>query len=200
MQKDPASSGAGSFLCYSASSSFCRRASDARMGSFCGHTASHLPQRTQCRAFSLSGKQGPLGFDGLLLLEHAQLVPDAEIVRDVHPHGAGHAVPASGAADLDAAVQHGSRLFHSCILSRGERVKVVKGGQIVGQLLLGTHAGEDHMHVVVSAHPAQRPGSIAGIRVQGMQRCGGVCGQSCQRAALDGLHDDNGTPHSSVSW
>ena len=67
---------------------------------------------------------------------------------------------------------------------------MVKGGQIVCQLLLGTHAGEHHMHVGVSGHPAQRPGSIAGVRVQGTQRRGGVCGQSGQRTALDGLHDD----------
>ena len=46
------------------------------------------------------------------------------------------------------------------------------------------------MHVVVAAHPAQRPGGIGGIRTQGVQRCGGVCRQRRQRAALDGLHDD----------
>ena len=48
------------------------------------------------------------------------------------------------------------------------------------------------MHVVVAAHPAQRPGGIGGIRTQGVQRCGGVCRQRRQRAALDGLHDDEG--------
>ena len=46
------------------------------------------------------------------------------------------------------------------------------------------------MHVVVTAHPTQRPGGIGGIRTQGVQRCGGVCRQRRQRAALDGLHDD----------
>ena len=54
----------------------------------------------------------PLVLDGLGLAEHPQLVPDAEIVRDVHPHGAGHTVPAAGAADLDAAVQEGGGLLH----------------------------------------------------------------------------------------
>ena len=67
---------------------------------------------------------------------------------------------------------------------------MAKGGKVVGQLILSTHAGEDHMHIFVAAHPAQRPGGIGGIRTQGVQRCGGVCRQGCQSAALDGLHDD----------
>mgnify|MGYP001186262862 CR=1 FL=1 len=97
-----------------------------------------------------------------------EFVPDAEIVRDVHPHGAGHTVPAAGAADLDAAVQLVGNAFHSGIFGRGERLERTKGSQIVGQLLLGAHAGQDNMHIVVAAHPAQRPGGIGGIRTQGV--------------------------------
>jgi len=32
----------------------------------------------------------PLLADGVLIAEHPELVPDAEIVRNVHAHGAGH--------------------------------------------------------------------------------------------------------------
>ena len=80
--------------------------------------------------------------------------------------------------------------FHGGILGRGEWFEPVKGRQVIGQLVLGAHAGEDDVHVFVAAHPAQGPRSIGGVRAQGMQRGGGVCWQGCQRAALDGLHDD----------
>ena len=102
--------------------------------------------------FRCPGSTRPLGLDGVLLAEHAQLVPDAEIVRDVHPHGAGHTVPAAGAANLDAAVQLVGYAFHSGILGGGKRFKMAKGGKVVGQLILSTHAGEDHMHIFVAAH------------------------------------------------
>ena len=69
----------------------------------------------------------PLVLDGLGLAEHPQLVPDAEVVRDVHPHGAGHTVPAAGAADLDAAVQEGGGLLHRGGLCSGQRLKAGKG-------------------------------------------------------------------------
>ena len=52
--------------------------------------------------------------------------------------------------------------FHSGIFGRGERLERAKGSQIVGQLLLGAHAGQDNMHIVVAAHPAQRPGTPSG--------------------------------------
>ena len=68
----------------------------------------------------------PLVLDGLGLAEHPQLVPDAEIVRDVHPHGAGHTVPAAGAANLDAAVQLVGYAFHSGILGGGKWFKMSK--------------------------------------------------------------------------
>ncbi len=53
--KDPASSGAGSFAlqCVQFLLQAGQRCTD---GQLLGHTVSHLPQRTQCRAFSLSGK------------------------------------------------------------------------------------------------------------------------------------------------
>ena len=82
--------------------------------------------------------------------------------------------------------------FHSGFFGRGERLKGGKGGEVVGQLLLGAHAGEDDVHVFVAAHPAQRPRRIGGVWTQGVQRCGGVCRQGGQRAALDGFHDDEG--------
>jgi len=87
------------------------------------------------------GKVGfPLVLDGLGLAEHPQLVPDAEVVRDVHPHGAGHTVPAAGAADLDTAVQEGGGLLHRGGLCSGQRLKAGKGGQIIRELVLGAHA------------------------------------------------------------
>ena len=166
----------------------CQRIADGQLLRADGFalTAAHTVQGL----FAVREAGGPLGFDGVLLAEHAQLVPDAEIVRDVHPHGAGHTVPAAGAANLDAAVQLVGYAFHSGILGGGKRFKMAKGGKVVGQLSLSTHAGEDHMHIFVAAHPAQRPRGIGGIRTQGVQRCGGVCRQGCQRAALDRLHDD----------
>ena len=69
----------------------------------------------------------PLVLDGLGLAEHPQLVPDAEVVWDIHPHGAGHTVPAAGAADLDAAVQEGgSTAAVSAAVSGSKRAKVAR--------------------------------------------------------------------------
>ena len=134
----------------------------------------------------------PLLFHGIRLAEHPQLVPDAEVVRDVHPHGAGHTVPAARAADLDPAVQDAGRLGHGVHFSVVQGPELGEGGKVVGELLLGAHAGEDEVDVLVAAHPAQRPRSGAGVRVKGGQRGGGVCREIGQRAALDGFHDDEG--------
>ena len=134
----------------------------------------------------------PLVLDGLGLAEHPQLVPDAEVVRDVHPHGAGHTVPAAGAADLDAAVQEGGGLLHRGSLCSGQRLKAGKGGQVIRELILGTHAREDDMDVPVAAHPAQGPGGIRGLGPQGLEGRFGLRGQVGQCAALDGFHDDEG--------
>ena len=132
----------------------------------------------------------PLVPDGVRLAEHPQPVPDAEVVRDVHAHGAGHTVPAARAADLDAAVQDAGRLGHSGIFRRVQGAEGRKGGKVVGQLFLGAHAGEDQVDVFVAAHPAQRPGSRTGGGVEGGQRRRGVRRKAGQCAALDGLHDD----------
>ncbi len=134
----------------------------------------------------------PLLADGVLLTEHPELIPDAEIVRNVHAHGAGHTVAAAGAADFDVAAQDVGSLPDGGVLGVGHGAEISEGGEVVVQLVFCTHAGEDDLHIFMAGHPAQRPGGIGGIRTQGVQRCGGVCRQGCQRAALDGLHDDEG--------
>ena len=78
--------------------------------------------------FGIREAGGPLVPDGVRLAEHPQPVPDAEVVRDVHAHGAGHTVPAAGAADLDAAMQEGGGLLHRGGLCSGQRLKAGKGG------------------------------------------------------------------------
>ena len=133
---------------------------------------------------------GPLVPDDVRLAEHPQPVPDAEVVWDVHAHGAGHTVPAARAADFDAAVQDAGRLGHSGIFRRVQGAEGRKGGKVVGQLFLGAHAGEDQVDVFVAAHPAQRPGSRTGGGVEGGQRRRSVRRKVGQCAALDGLHDD----------
>ena len=86
----------------------------------------------------------PLLADGVLIAEHPELVPDAEIVRNVHAHGAGHTVAAAGAADLDPAVQDGSGLFHGLRLFGGKRLKMLKRFEIIFQLVFRAHAGKDY--------------------------------------------------------
>ena len=128
-----------------------------------GQTASHLPQRTQWLAFSASGEAGrPLLADGVLLAEHPELVPDAEIVRNVHAHGAGHTVAAAGAADPDVAAQDVGSLADGGVLGVGHGAELSEGGEVVAQLVLCTHAGEDDLHIFVAGHPAQRPRGGAG--------------------------------------
>lgn len=134
----------------------------------------------------------PLLTDGVLLAEHPQFVPDAEIVRDVHPHRAGHTVAAAGAADLDVAAQDVSSLADGGVLGVGHGPELSEGGEVVAQLVLCTHAGEDDLHIFVAGHPAQRPRGGAGGGVQCAQRRSGIRRELGQRAALDGFHDDEG--------
>lgn len=143
---------------------------------------------------------GPLGLDGVLLAEHAQLVPDAEIVRDVHAHGAGHTVAAAGAANFDAAVQLVGHAFHGGILGRGEWFEPVKGRQVIGQLVLGAHAGEDDVHVLWP--PTQRKAHEASV-ASGRRACSGAAASAGREASVPPLMGSmmtSGTPHSSVSW
>lgn len=134
----------------------------------------------------------PLLADGVLIAEHPELVPDAEIVRNVHAHGAGHTVAAAGAADFDVAAQDVGSLPDGGVLGVGHGAEISEGGEIVVQLVFCAHAGEDDLHIFVAGRPAQRPRGRAGVGVQCIQRRGSVRRQLCQRTALDGLHDDEG--------
>ena len=119
-------------------------------------------------------------------LEHA------EIVRNVHAHGAGHSVAAAGAADFDVAAQDVGSLPDGGVLGVGHGAEISEGGEVVAQLVFCAHAGEDDLHIFVAGRPAQRPRGRAGVGVQCIQRRGSVRRQLCQRTALDGLHDDEG--------
>ena len=147
------------------------------MGRCWGQAASHLPQRTQWLGLFGIGEAGfPLVLDGLGLAEHPQLVPDAEVVRDVHAHGAGHTVAAAGAADLDPAVQDGSGLFHGLRLFGGKRLKMLKRFEIIFQLVFRAHAGKDDMDILVAAHQrsAQEAALASGRRaLRGASASGG---------------------------
>ena len=134
----------------------------------------------------------PLLADGVLIAEHPELVPDAEIVGNVHAHGAGHTVAAAGAADFDVAAQDVGSLPDGGVLGVGHGAEISEGGEVVVQLVFCAHAGEDDLHIFVAGHPAQRPRGRAGVGVQCIQRRGSVRRQLCQRTALDGLHDDEG--------
>ena len=134
----------------------------------------------------------PLLADGVLIAEHPELIADAEIVRNVHAHGAGHTVAAAGAADFDVAAQDVGSLPDGGVLGVGHGAEISEGGEVVVQLVFCTHAGEDDLHIFVAGHPAQRPRGCTGVCVQCIQRRGSVRRQLCQRTALDGLHDDEG--------
>ena len=134
----------------------------------------------------------PLLADGVLIAEHPELVPDAEIVGNVHAHGAGHTVAAAGAADFDVAAQDVGSLPDGGVLGVGHGAEISEGGEVVVQLVFCAHAGEDDLHIFVAGRPAQRPRGRAGVGVQCIQRRGSVWRQLCQRTALDGLHDDEG--------
>lgn len=134
----------------------------------------------------------PLLADGVLIAEHPELVPDAEVVGNVHAHGAGHTVAAAGAADFDVAAQDVGSLPDGGVLGVGHGAEISEGGEVVVQLVFCTHAGEDDLHIFVAGHPAQRPRGCTGVCVQCIQRRGSVRRQLCQRTALDGLHDDEG--------
>lgn len=134
----------------------------------------------------------PLLADGVLIAEHPELVPDAEIVGNVYAHGAGHTVAAAGAADFDVAAQDVGSLPDGGVLGVGHGAEISEGGEVVVQLVFCAHAGEDDLHVFVAGRPAQRPRGCTGVCVQCIQRRGGVRRQLCQRTALDGLHDDEG--------
>ena len=134
----------------------------------------------------------PLLADGVLIAEHPELIPDAEIVRNVHAHGAGHTVAAAGAADFDVAAQDVGSLPDGGVLGVGHGAEISEGGEVVVQLVFCAHAGEDDLHIFVAGRPAQRPRGRAGVGVQCIQRRGSVRRQLCQRTALDGLHDDEG--------
>lgn len=134
----------------------------------------------------------PLLTDGVLIAEHPELVPDAEVVGNVHAHGAGHTVAAAGAADFDVAAQDVGSLPDGGVLGVGHGAEISEGGEVVVQLVFCTHAGEDDLHIFVAGHPAQRPRGCTGVCVQCIQRRGSVRRQLCQRTALDGLHDDEG--------
>ena len=134
----------------------------------------------------------PLLADGVLIAEHPELVPDTEIVRNVHAHGAGHTVAAAGAADFDMAAQDVGSLPDGGVLGVGHGAEISEGGEVVVQLVFCAHAGEDDLHIFVAGRPAQRPRGRAGVGVQCIQRRGSVRRKLCQRTALDGLHDDEG--------
>ena len=187
---------------YRWSNSFCSCASESRMGSFCGQTASHLPQRTQCRAFSLSGKRvGPLGLDGVRLAEHAQLVPDAEIVRDVHPHGAGHTVAAAGAANFDAAVQ---LVGHAVPRRHSRQGRVVRTGQRWSDCRPAAprHSCRRAPRARWGVRPPSASAQEASLASECRARSGAAAsaGRAASVPPLMGSMMTSGTPHSSVSW
>lgn len=120
----------------------------------------------------------PLLADGVLLTEHPELIPDAEIVRNVHAHGAGHTVAAAGAADFDVAAQDVGSLPDGGVLGVGHGEEISEGGEVVVQLVFCAHAGEDDLHVFVAGRPAQRPrgrAASASSAFSGAAASGGSC-------------------------
>ena len=134
----------------------------------------------------------PLLADGVLIAEHPELVPDAEIVGNVHAHGAGHTVTAAGAADFDVAAQDVAvcrmAAFSASVMGR----KSPKVARLSSSWSSALMPGEDDLTFFVAGHPAQRPRGCTGVCVQCIQRRGSVRRQLCQRTALDGLHNDEG--------
>ena len=122
----------------------------------------------------------PLLADGVLIAEHPELVPDAEIVGNVHAHGAGHTVAAAGAADFDVAAQDVGSLPDGGVLGVGHGAEISEGGKVVFQLVFCAHAGEDDLHIFVAGHPAQRPPGPPGLAsassaFSGAAASGGSC-------------------------
>ena len=76
---------------------------------------------------------------------------------------------------------------------------MAKAGKVVGQLILSTHAGEDHMHIFVAAH--QRSAQEASV-ASGRRACSGAAASAGRDASVPPLMGSmmiSGTPHSSVS-
>ena len=97
----------------------------------------------------------PLLADGVLIADHPELVPDAEIVRNVHAHGAGHTVAAAGAADFDVAAQDIGSLPDGGVLGVGHGAEISEGGEVVVQLVFCAHAGEDDLHIFVAGYKTE---------------------------------------------
>ena len=119
------------------------------------------------------------------LVEHAQHLRDIDSLR-----AAVAAVAAGRAGDgvfhlLGEAKQAGGLFF-------AQRLRMVKGGEIVLHLRQIRHAAEDHGHARDLLHPPQRPGCRRRLRPHRAQLRRHAFGQIRQLAAADGLHDPDG--------
>ena len=122
-------------------------------------------------------------------------VVGGEGAGDIHAPGAGHAVPAAGAADLHLLVdgRHHPAVDFKIRLRQAIRPGGVRRGHVLPHHLQGIHAGEHAGHLRLVPQPLERPLGRGAPTLRMLQHMPGCGWQAAgEPSAPQRLHDDHG--------
>ena len=124
-----------------------------------------------------------------------QPVPQAEVLRDVHPGGAGHAVFTPGAAVVCPPAELRRRPGQQFRLLRLQGSEPGKGGQVLLHLGHAAHAAEDGEHTRQAGSPPKGPAGGSPLRPGGAEQLLHLLRRGGQQATLHRLHHHHRNAH-----